>query len=67
MEHFRKSEYYEELSGLELEYDNIINEMKKTEEEDYVGSFEAYLNTYEEIYKNKRPKNKKVKKKENEH
>ena len=63
LEHFRKSEYYEELSGLELEYDNIINEMKKTEEEDYVGSFEAYLNTYEEIYKNKRPKNKKVKNK----
>ena len=63
LEHFRKSEYYEELSGLELEYDNIINEMKKTEEEDYVGSFEAYLNTYEEIYKNKRPKNKKAKNK----
>ena len=67
LKHFRKSEYYEELSGLELEYDNIINEMKKTEEEDYVGSFEAYLNTYEEIYENKRPKNKKAKKKENEH
>ena len=67
LEHFRKSEYYEELSGLELEYDNIINEMKKTEEEDYVGSFEAYLNTYEEIYKNKRPKNKKAKKNENDH
>lgn len=66
LEHFRKSEYYEELSGLELEYDNIINEMKKTEEEDYVGSFEAYLNTYEEIYKNKRPKNKKAKKNEND-
>ena len=63
LEHFRKSEYYEELSGLELEYDNIINEMKKTEEEDYVGSFEAYLITYEEIYKNKRPKNKKAKNK----
>lgn len=67
LEHFRKSEYYEELSGLELEYDNIINEMKKTEEKDYVGSFGAYLNTYEEIYKNKRPKNKKVKKKENDY
>ena len=66
LEHFRKSEYYEELSGLELEYDNIINEMKKTEEEDYVGSFEAYLITYEEIYKNKRPKNKKAKKNEND-
>jgi hypothetical protein len=67
LEHFRKSEYYEELSGLELEYDNIINEMKKTEEENYVDSFKAYLNTYEKIYENKRPKNKKVKKKENDH
>ena len=67
LEHFRKSEYYEELSGLELEYDNIINEMKKTEEKDYVDSFEAYLNKYEKIYENKRPKNKKAKKKEIEH
>ena len=67
LEHFRKSEYYEELSGLELEYDNIINEMKKTEEENYVDSFKAYLDTYEKIYENKRPKNKKAKKKENEH
>ena len=66
LEHFRKSEYYEELSGLELEYDNIINEMKKTEEENYVDSFKAYLDTYEKIYENKRPKNKKVKKKEND-
>ena len=63
LEHFRKSEYYEELSGLELEYDNIINEMKKTEEENYVDSFKAYLDTYEKIYENKRPKNKKVKNK----
>ena len=67
LEHFRKSEYYEELSGLELEYDNIINEMKKTEEEDYVDSFKAYLKTYEKIYENKRPKNKKAKKNENDH
>ena len=67
LEHFRKSEYYEELSGLELEYDNIINEMKKTEEENYVDSFKAYLKTYEKIYENKRPKNKKAKKKENDH
>ena len=67
LEHFRKSEYYEELSGLELEYDNIINEMKKTEEKDYVDSFEAYLKTYEKIYENKRPKNKKAKKKENDY
>jgi hypothetical protein len=67
LEHFRKSEYYEELSGLELEYDNIINEMKKTEEKDYVDSFKAYLITYEKIYENKRPKNKKAKKKENDH
>ena len=63
LEHFRKSEYYEELSGLELEYDNIINEMKKTEEENYVDSFKAYLDTYEKIYENKRPKNKKAKNK----
>jgi hypothetical protein len=67
LEHFRKSEYYEELSGLELEYDNIINEMKKTEEENYVDSFKAYLDTYEKRYENKRPKNKKAKKKENDH
>ena len=67
LEHFRKSEYYEELSGLELEYDNIINEMKKTEEENYVDSFKAYLKTYEKIYENKRPKNKKAKKNENDH
>ena len=66
LEHFRKSEYYEELSGLELEYDNIINEMKKTEEENYVDSFKAYLKTYEKIYENKRPKNKKAKKNEND-
>lgn len=57
LEHFRNSKSYEVLIGLEREYQNVIDEMKKTEEEKYVRNFVSYLNHFEELYKQKKPKN----------
>lgn len=57
LEHFRNSKSYEALNGLEQEYKNLIEEMKKTEKDDYVQNFVSYLNHYEELYKLKKPKN----------
>ena len=54
LEHFRNSKSYEILTGLEREYQNVIDEMKKTEEEDYVRNFMSYLNHFEELYKQKK-------------
>ena len=57
LEHFRNSKSYEALNGLEQEYKNLIEEMKKTEKDDYVQNFVSYLNHYEVLYKLKKPKN----------
>ena len=57
LEHFRNSKSYEVLIGLEQEYQNVIDEMKKTEEKEYVRNFVGYLNNFEELYKQKKPKN----------
>ena len=55
MEHFRGSKYYEELNGLEKEYENIIKEMEDNEEEEeYIDKFKNFVNIFEEYYQNKK-------------
>ena len=59
LKHFRGSEYYEELAGLEKEYKNVINELRnKGETEEYIEIFEELVGRFEEYYENKkaRPK-----------
>jgi len=56
LEHFRKSKMYEELSGLELQYDNMIEEMNEKHEKEYMDNFVECLNNYEALYRQKRPK-----------
>ena len=56
LEHFRKSKMYEELSGLELQYDNMIEEMNEKHEKEYMDNFVECLNNYESLYRQKRPK-----------
>ena len=48
LEHFRGSKKYSELNGLEKEYPNIIKEfIKNGETEDYIVTFEYFLNNIE--------------------
>ena len=56
LEHFRKSKSYIELSGLELQYDHMIEEMNEKNEKEYVENFVECLNNYETLYKQKKPK-----------
>ena len=67
MEYFRGTKYYEVLSGLEIEYKNIIEDLKMKYNEDnnvYVNNFIAELNSFEELLKNK--KSRKSRKNKNE-
>ena len=70
LEHFRGTKYYEELEGLEEEYQNVIDELISIGEgNDYIKEFKAFLYKYEDYYFNikkakpKKIKNKKKKKK----
>ena len=56
LQHFRGSKEYEELNGLEIQYDNMIRELNENHEKDYVENFIECLNNYEVLYKNKNPK-----------
>ena len=56
LEHFRKSRTYDELRGLELLYDNMIEEMNEKHEQEYVENFVECLNNYETLYRQKKPK-----------
>ena len=57
MEHFRGSKYYPTLRGLENEYQNVINDLKEKENEEYVKNFIGYLNGFEILYGQKKPRN----------
>ena len=61
LKHFRGSEYYEELAGLEKEYKNVINELRnKGETDEYIEIFEELVGRFEEYYENKKARPKKV-------
>ena len=53
LEHFRGSKYYEELAGLENEYQNVIDELRsKGETNEYIKAFKEFLSMYEDYYFN---------------
>lgn len=55
LEHFRGSKYYEELAGLEKEYDNVINALKEDgENEDYLKVFKDFIGRFEVYYLTKK-------------
>ena len=60
LKHFRGSEYYEELAGLEKEYKNVINALRnKGETDEYIEIFEELVGRFEEYYENKKARPKK--------
>lgn len=64
LQHFRGSIYYEELKGLEEEYQNVIDEMiSKGEPNDYMKKFKEFLLIYEDYYYNKKKIKPKINKK----
>ena len=55
LEHFRGSKYYEELAGLEKEYDNVINALKEDgETEDYLKVFKDFVGRFDVYYQTKK-------------
>ena len=57
LEQFRGSKKYKELEGLEKEFENVIKGLKeKGESEEYISDFVNLVNTFEEYYKDKRPR-----------
>ena len=61
MEHFRGTNKYEALAGLEKEYEKVVEEL--SEDEEYLKSFEWQLNNFEDLYRNKRARNRNSNKK----
>ena len=60
MKHFRESETIEELKDLK-KYEEVCKEFEN--DEDYLYSFKYYIENYEKIMENKKPRNKKSNKK----
>ena len=61
LEHFRGTNKYEALNGLEKEYEKVIEEL--SDDEEYLESFKYQLNLFEDLYKNKRARNRNSNKK----
>ena len=61
LEHFRGTNKYEALNGLEKEYEKVIEEL--SDDEEYLESFKYQLNHFEDLYKNKRARNRNSNKK----
>ena len=62
LEHFRGTKYYDELKGLELEYDKVIDAMKcKGEEEEYIKKFKEFAAGFEKYYEEKKSRESKKK------
>lgn len=59
LEHFRGSEKYEALNGLEIEYENVIEDMN--DDIDYKNNFIEHLKKYEILFRNKKPRKSKKK------
>lgn len=56
LKHFRGSKYIKELKDL-MKYDKVCKNFE--EDEDYLDSFKFYIENYEQIIENKRPRKKK--------
>ena len=60
LEHFRETDYHDELNGMPV----LKDEIKQFEEDDYIQSLLYYFKNYENIIKNKRSRNRNKKKKD---
>lgn len=57
LEHFRGTNKFDVLNGLEKEYQNLIEKFEKNHEEKaYIEAFKNYLNKFEIEFQNKKPK-----------
>jgi len=57
LEHFRGTQYYKELAGLEKEFNYVINDLKnKGENEKYISEFIHLINIFKEFYNQKIPR-----------
>lgn len=55
LEHFRGTKYYEELAGLEKEYDKVINGLRNSgETEEYITLFKDFVGRFEIYYQTKK-------------
>lgn len=59
LEHFRGSQKYEALNGLEIEYENVIEDMN--DDIEYKDNFIENLRKYEILFRNKKPRKSKKK------
>ena len=59
LEHFRGSKQYEALNGLEIEYENVIEDMN--DDIEYKNNFIEHLKKYEILFRNKKPRKSKKK------
>ena len=59
LEHFRGTERYEALDGLEIEYENVIEDMN--DDLNYKNNFIEHLKNYEILFRNKKPRKSKKK------
>ena len=56
-EQFRGTKNYEELQGLEKEYENVINGFKQNgESEEYIEIFKEFVSRFENYYLQKKPR-----------
>ena len=62
LEHFRETDYHEELSGMPLLKDEINNYL---EDDDYIKSLQYYFSKYENIINNKRSRHRNKNNKDN--
>ena len=56
LEHVRGSNYYESLKGLEDMFENVINQMKEKETEEYIENLRGHLSQFEVLYGQKKPR-----------
>ena len=58
LEQFRGTKKYEELEGLEKNYNDLIKKFESKESSDYIGSFQNFVKNYENYLNKKRKNNK---------
>lgn len=56
LEHVRGSNYYESLKGLEDMFENVMNQIKEKETEEYIENLKGYLSKFEVLYGQKKPR-----------
>ena len=65
LEQFRGTKHYEELEGLEKQYEIVLENMKENETDEYIEIFKDFVSRFEEYYGNKKSRPKKNNNEEN--